>query len=98
MLNSDGMNRSAAAFAARVVREQPEDRLAQAVLLAFARPITADERVILQTFLDEQRQRYLEQRSEPERQTPDALQAAADSALTDLCHMLLSANEFIYID
>ena len=98
MLNSEGMNRSAAAFAARVVREQPVDRLAQAVLLAFARPITADERVILQTFLDEQRQRYLEQRPEPERQTPDALQAAADSALTDLCHMLLSANEFIYID
>lgn len=98
MLNSDGMNQAAVAFAERVRSEQPQDCIGQAVSLAFSRPVTADERTLLQSFLDQQQQRYLDQAPAADSQGEAALQAARQNALVDLCHMLLSANEFLYID
>jgi hypothetical protein len=98
ILNSDGMNRAAVAFAERVLKDQPADPIGCAVEIAFCRPATDTERGILQNFADEQTAVYLQQRTEPERQQPEVLAAAHRSALNDLCHMLLSANEFVYLD
>lgn len=98
MLNSDGMNRAAAAFAGRVLQEQPEDPIGSAVAMAFSRPATEEERTLLQGFLAEQTSRHLQQRPEADRQQSDALAAARRNSLADLCHMLMSANEFIYVD
>jgi len=60
-----------------------------------SRPASDPERDLLSRFLDEQAPRY--------RQS-DAGAAAADAAtarkraLADLCHLLMSCNEFAYVD
>jgi hypothetical protein len=85
LLNSDLMARLAEAFAARVLKEGAADPAAFAVQATFGRPATAAERDRLNAFLDAQAARH---------QGPDARRRA----LADLCHMLLSANEFAYVD
>jgi hypothetical protein len=88
LLNSDFMDRQATAFADRVLRERPDDPTGRAVLLAFGRPATAQERQKLALFVEEQAKRY------------DARDqhTARRRAVADLCHMLLSANEFAYVE
>jgi hypothetical protein len=88
LLNSDFMDRQATAFADRVLRERPDDPAGWAVRLAFGRPATARERQKLTGFLDEQAKHY------------DQKDVAATTrhALADVCHMLLSANEFVYVE
>jgi len=98
LLNSDPMVRAAKAFAKRVLAEQPTDPLGHAILLAFSRPGTDEERKVLSQFLDEQAERYLTSHSGEEQQNPEINKESKQLALTDLCHMLLSANEFAYID
>jgi hypothetical protein len=85
LLNSDFLTRQADAFAARVLKEKPDDPAGYAVLVAFGRPATETERAKLTAFIEEQSARY---------KTADAKR----KAVADLCHMLLSANEFAYID
>ncbi|MFM7056732.1 MAG: PSD1 and planctomycete cytochrome C domain-containing protein [Planctomycetota bacterium] len=98
MLNSDAMNQAAAAFAERILRDRPEDPIGVAVETAWCRSVIETERMLLQGFVDEQTTLHLQQRPETERQQPEMATAARQKALTDLCHMLLSANEFAYID
>jgi hypothetical protein len=98
VLNSDRMNHAAGAFAERMLTQQPADPIGCAVETAFCRPATDEERAMLQKFVDEQSAIHLQQRPESERQQPESLTAAHRNALTDLCHMLLSANEFVYLD
>ncbi|HVS39158.1 MAG TPA: PSD1 and planctomycete cytochrome C domain-containing protein [Gemmataceae bacterium] len=86
LLNSDFLTRQADAFAGRVLKEKPDDPAAYAVLTAFGRPITAKEKGTLTSFLEAQAKRY--------QGTPDA----ARRALADLCQMLMSADEFAYVD
>ena len=86
LLNSDFMTRQADAFADRVVKEKPADPTGYAVFVAFGRPATAKERTTLTAFLAAQTKRY--------QSTPDA----SRRALADLCQMLLSADEFAYVD
>jgi hypothetical protein len=85
LLNSDFLTRQADAFATRVLKEKPDDPAGYAVLVAFGRPPTETVRAKLTAFIEEQAGRY---------KTADA----KHKAVTDLCHMLLSANEFAYID
>jgi hypothetical protein len=85
LLNSDFMVRQAEAFADRVLRESPADPAGYAVKAAWGRPATDKERARLTAFLDAQATRY-----------PPA--DARRRALADLCQMLLSANEFAYVD
>ncbi len=85
MLNSDFMIQQADALAGRVLKEKPTDTAEHAVLLAFGRPVTEKERVKLNTFLEMQEAKY---------KGADA----AKRALADMCQMLLSANEFAYVD
>jgi hypothetical protein len=98
LLNSDVMTRAAAAFADRVLAEQPNDPVGRAVLTAFSRPATRGERELLTQFFDEQQSRYLDQQDEAARQKANVIATAGKKALADLCHMLMSANEFVYVD
>jgi hypothetical protein len=85
LLNSDFLARQAEAFATRVLAEKPDDQAGHALLLAFGRPAQETERRKLNAFLETQAARY----------------KGADArrwAVTDLCQMLLSANEFAYVD
>lgn len=85
LLNSDFVARQAAALADRVLAEKPDDPTGHALLLAFARPAKPAEREGLKAFWDAQAARYKQ---------ADARRLA----LADLCQMLLSANEFAYVD
>ncbi|MBT6158185.1 MAG: DUF1553 domain-containing protein [Planctomycetaceae bacterium] len=98
LLNSDVMTRAAAAFADRVLTEQPNDPVGRAVLTAFSRPATSSERELLSQFFNEQQSRYLELQDEAARQKAEVIAAARSKAIADLCHMLMSANEFVYVD
>jgi hypothetical protein len=90
LLNSDFMIRQADTFAARVLKDRPEAAASYALQLAFGRPAATRELTTFNTFLDSQMARHLKSAgSEAE---------ARRRALADLCHMLLSANEFAYVD
>jgi hypothetical protein len=89
LLNSDFMVGRAEAFANRVLTEAPYDAVGYAVQIAFQRPATARERDKLSAFLTAQARRY-------QKRGPKG--AAQQKALADLCHILLSANEFAYAD
>jgi len=86
LLNSDTLARQAEAFADRLTKESPADAAGAAVRLAFARPARPAELATLAKFFAEQTARHA---------------PAADAkrrALIDLCHMVLCANEFVYVD
>lgn len=86
LLNSDFVIRQADALAGRVVKEP--DPAAKALLLAFGRQPTERERELFTRFLERQTQEHAKT------QPADARRRA----VADLCHMLLSANEFAYVD
>jgi hypothetical protein len=83
LLNSRFLDAQADAFAGRALREWPDAPAAHALRLAFGRPATAAEAGALSEFLARQAERRGGDRRK---------------ALADVCHMLLSANEFAYID
>ncbi len=85
LLNSQFMVNEANLFAGRVLKEGGDNPVDYAVRLAFGRPATEREQTRMKAFLAEQAARYKD--GDPQRR-----------ALADLCHMLLSANEFVYVD
>jgi len=89
LMNSKSMTQSADAFADRALRQRPEDPVSAAVELAFSRAILPEEKQVFAEFLERQAGRYT---------AADAQIAARRRALSDLCHMLFSANEFAYVD
>ncbi len=96
LLNSDLMIRLADAFADRILKAKPIDPVAAAVTMAFSRPATVDEMKLLTTFLEEQKVRYQMETNVGDKKLPAS--DAVQKALADLCHMLMSANEFVYVD
>ena len=60
------------------------------MLAAFGRPATAKEKATLNAFLEAQTARW--------QAAPDGKADARRRAVADLCHMLLGANEFAYLD
>jgi hypothetical protein len=90
LLNSDATITYAQAFADRALKSAPEAPISFAVQTAWLRSATADERAVLNEFLAAQESRYAARGDQPE--------AARRSALVDVCHMLLAANEFVYVD
>ena len=88
LLNSDFMTKKADAFAERVLKEDAKDPATRALRLAFARLPTETEARLFAKFLDQQTQQHAKTQ----------LAEARRRALADLCHMLLSANEFAYVD
>lgn len=99
LLNSDFLTQQAEAFAARLLQEAPTDLAGQAMRWAFTRLPTDAEREKLNAFLEAQTQRHLAALTNG-LQPPamDVQMQARQRALADLCHMLLSANEFAYVD
>ena len=93
LLNSEFMFVQAERFASRV-RESAglsiEVQVPLAFQLAYARPPTSDELAKSLAFLTEQQQGYLSAETKEE--------IAAQKALVDLCHMLLSSNAFLYVE
>lgn len=87
LMNSDWIRKSATQFAQRVITEaglDPEAQVRRAYALALTRPPTAGEWARVQGFLSK---------------APDATgDALPVEGLTDLCHVLLTLNEFIYVE
>ena len=92
LLNSDFMQRQAEALANRLLKEQPSDPASRAVMLTFSRATTDKEKGLFQGFLEQQTQHHAKALA-ANQQTE-----ARRRAVADLCHMLLSANEFAYVD
>jgi len=92
-LNSKLMIDASEAFARRLLSEDPEDVVTGAVRLAFGRSPALDELQMFDGFLESQQRRHAELLGESA--SPEE---ARRRAVADLCHMLLSANEFIYVD
>jgi hypothetical protein len=85
LINNPWMLERAKALAERVNQNSPDDKsLAQSLYQRlFARPPTAEEESRLAEFL---------------RQEAGSPAEARERALADLCHALLNANEFLFID
>jgi hypothetical protein len=98
LLNSQFLTQQAEAFAARVSREKPEAAANFALLVAFGRPPTDNERARFTAFLIVQTNRYLETPTGGKPTTPEQQRQAGQHALADFCQMLLSANELVYVD
>jgi hypothetical protein len=96
LINSQMMLHRAQAFAARLEHElapsaTPEDQIAAAYRLAFGRPSSAEDVARAVGFLREQAQRI----------DPAGTESWIDrrrAALVDFCHVLLNANEFLYVN
>ncbi len=87
LLNNEQVRKSAVQFAQRVITDaglNPEAQIERAYRLALARTPTADERVRALQFL-----------AAASDSRGDALPV---EGLTDLCHVLFTLNEFIYVD
>ena len=72
------------------MRHGGQSSAATAIELAWGRSATNTELEQLVSFLQQQRERY-------QAAGADA-NASERQALIDLCHMMVAANEFIYID
>ena len=90
LLNSESTVGYARAFADRVLRDGARDPVRLAVLVAFAREPSTDEHAALRRFEAAQRTRYESLGDSPDK--------GRHRALADVCHMLLAANEFVYVD
>jgi len=88
LLNSDFMTKKADDFSRRVLKEDEANPPVRALLLAFGRTPTEKETALFTQFLEHQTQQHAKT------QPADAQRRA----VADLCHMLLSANEFAYVD
>jgi hypothetical protein len=92
LLNSPVAREQSAAFAKRLLKEcgdRPDEIVARAWQLAFARPITPTEREHALAFL---RKRTAALADAGTAATPQA------DALAELCLALFNANEFVYVD
>ncbi len=108
LLNSDFMIKQADLFAERLLKESPPARPGQsdweptpavthAFKSAFGRTPASDELTDAVRFVREQADKHLAA-APAGQQSVESLQQAQRRALADLCHMLLSANEFVYVD
>jgi hypothetical protein len=89
LMNSDFLDRESQALAARALRDDPRDPASRALRLAFGRPPMGEERAGLRAFVAAQAERHAR---------AGAGERATMLALADLCQMLLSSNEFAYVD
>lgn len=90
MLNSNLVMQAASAFADRLLTETVDDnqRLSRMYIIAFGREPTADERQADRTFLARAAQ------TQPAKSNAEAHRQQAWSTL---CHVILAANEFLYV-
>lgn len=87
-INSPQARSSAEAWAGRLRGLAPGDAIRRAYAEAFGRPVDEDELRSAHEFFERQTQAHREVSGDQ----------AAGLAMADLCQMLLSMNEFIYVD
>ena len=92
--NSRWMEKAAESFATRVADTDNRRVANRAIGLAYARPPTDKEHQVIFEFLSEQSRHHLAGADGK----PVTSDTARRRAIVDLCHMLLSSNEFAYID
>jgi hypothetical protein len=92
VLNSEFLFAQADRMAERVASSSVEEnaRINRAFELAFARPPTDAESSAAVEFIRAQTTGYADDKTTPDK--------ARQLALADLCHMLLSSNEFLYVE
>jgi hypothetical protein len=98
LMNSDFVIDVAKALAARVTKAVPEDPAGQVSAvwnLVYSRPPAADEAVTALKFVVEQADQF---RKSPAKKGEALADSPEVEAMTSLCQMLLSSNEFLYID
>jgi Protein of unknown function (DUF1553)/Protein of unknown function (DUF1549) len=105
LLNNQFVHEQSDAFARRVEREAGSERAAQverAWWLAFGRAPRESEREVALTHLAVQEEHYLKSGSptarEGEIKNADSAEVARHLALASMAHVLLNANEFVYVD
>jgi hypothetical protein len=107
LLNSDVALSYAQSFAGRLLADNSHADLAplirSAYLLAFGREPSSEEIAGAERFIIHQ-QSLLESERAPERPLllprpfPKFLDPTLAAAITDFCHALMNANEFVYLD
>jgi hypothetical protein len=107
LLNSDLVVGYAQSFAGRLLQDNPHADLPvliqSAYRLAFGRDVTADEVSAAERFIARQ-QSLIESERAPGRPLllprafPKFLDPPLAAAITDFCHALMNANEFVYVD
>jgi hypothetical protein len=98
LMNSDFVIGVAKALAARVTKAVPEDPAGQVSAvwnLVYCRPPAADEAVTALKFVVEQTEQF---RKTPAKKDEALGESPEVEAMTSLCQMLLSSNEFLYVD
>ncbi|MFM8479416.1 MAG: DUF1553 domain-containing protein, partial [Planctomycetaceae bacterium] len=93
VLNSEFLFSQADKLAARIIESvgsEIEPCVKLGFQIAFSRMPTESELAQSVTFLNEQEQGYLS--------TGNAAEKARQLAMADFCHMLLSSNEFLYVE
>jgi hypothetical protein len=99
LLNSDLVVNAAEAFADRVLLESPQDPIGYAFMAVTGRRADAEQLQGLTEFILRQSDIYLRGGQDNQKNaTEQELKQASRLALVDLCHVLLSSNEFAYID
>ena len=106
LLNDKVVLKAAESFAGRLLAEAPADadaRVTAAYRLAFSRAPDREERRMARAFLDEQARRIEARLAEnrPVGLPPDLssrVPPAQAAALVDFCHVLVNANEFVYVN
>jgi cytochrome c553 len=99
LLNNDVIHEQARTLAGRLLRECPDDALAQvrrAWLLVFSRPATTEEETQAVAFLARRTESLGSAR--PPLAPIGAPASAHGGALAEWCLALFSANEFLYVD
>ncbi len=97
LMNSEFIVTEAKRFACRVQLEAGTDRTAQiqrAWLLGYQRDIAPDETKVVEAFWDQQ----LAQLAQPPAEGSPPVGDPALQALVNLCQVVLSSNEFLYVD
>jgi hypothetical protein len=94
--NGDFVIQQAQAMATRVLEEAPDDPCGYAFQVALGRSPTAKERDAASVFLQSQSSRQANTAGQGARDTQRA--EASRRAMADLCQMLMSCNEFIFVD
>src|SRR5690606_7535685 len=107
LLNSEMILDYAQQFASRLLKENPQAVAAplvqQAYQVAFGRPPTEEEIAGAEAFLSEQEKLIAARLAAGEKillppSLPKFLDPPRAAAVVDLCHALMNANEFTYID
>ena len=101
LMNSDFVLKFAGHFASRAKQEagdNPEAQIQRIWLLAFGRAPDESELASAQTYLTDQTQTFTDESATASEKDKSKSPTPETRALESLCQMILSSNEFLYID